>query len=57
VGKAEDRVGHEVKYKVIEKQSIDENRVINGLQGDYALYLIRLENVVSAPFGFNNINF
>lgn len=47
VGKADDGVGKEVKYKVVEKGEEDQS---NGL------HLIRLEKVVSTPFGFNRIN-
>jgi hypothetical protein len=56
VGDAEDGVGHEVKYKVVGGQNVDETKVIKGLHGDFTYCLLRLEKVVNTPFGFRNVD-
>ncbi|MBT2695733.1 hypothetical protein [Bacillus sp. ISL-55] len=56
VGKAEDGVGNEVRYKVVKNDGADDIKIIDGRMGRFALYLLRLEKVVPTPFGFNNVN-
>ncbi|WP_226675148.1 hypothetical protein [Mesobacillus jeotgali] len=56
VGKAEDGVGNEVKYKLVKNDGADDIKIIDGRMGRFALYLLRLEKVVPTPFGFNNEN-
>ena len=54
VGRAEDGIGNEVKYKVVKNNGTDDSNIIDGRMGRFALYLLRLETTVSTPFGFNN---
>lgn len=58
VGDAEDGIGEEVRYKVMEnKENNNLNKtVIDGRYGRFVLHIIQLEKAVSTPFGFNNID-
>lgn len=56
VGKAEDGIGKEVRYRVIKNEESAQSEIIEGNMGRFALHLLRLEKVVSTPFGFNNID-
>jgi hypothetical protein len=56
VGRAEDGIGNEVKYKVAQNDGSEEIKIIEGRMGRFALYLLRLEKVVPYPFGFNDIS-
>lgn len=54
VGRAEDGIGNEIKYKVVKNDNADYTNIIEGRMGRFALYLLRLETVVPPPFGFHN---
>lgn len=54
VGRSEDGIGNEVKYKVVKNDGADDTKIIEGRMGRFSLYLLRLETIVPTPFGFNN---
>lgn len=56
VGDAEDGIGKEVRYAVVKRATDEKVKVIDGMQGKFALYIIQLEKVVSPPFGFTQVN-
>ncbi|WLD92628.1 hypothetical protein [Alkalihalobacillus sp. AL-G] len=52
VGNAQDGIGKEIRYKVVKRGNGEEAKVIHGSLGDFTLCVVRLEKIVSTPFGF-----
>ncbi|MFC4559708.1 hypothetical protein ACFO3D_16090 [Virgibacillus kekensis] len=56
VGRDASMGGYDVKYSLQPKETDGEAIIIDGTHGSFTPYILKLEKVVSPPFGFTNTN-